>query len=320
MPDNAHMRRKLPHRTGLSRRELLFSLGLLAATPAAANVRDGGSKLECREAHYRVDATVLLWNVPVARRSGVGEAHVSLRQWREGDARRLELKFAAFSDPDRAQGVNRSGWIQESIEEHGPQPKRSTVLEFMSDSPEQSAAEARQARPDSRGGYWYVAIDSLNLPGRTRSRVANVRGKPGTSPLDNRMLELARLSFESTPPEWHETAWPATESGAAPATFLYSILRGLERNLPVLESGYVYNEDGYLLRLETKTETGTVRCVRGQVRCITKRKPASQFRLWMDGNATDSLPARIELMPKTFLKLTLQRIPPNTERIPKETQ
>lgn len=312
------MRHTPPHRPGLSRRELLLSLGLLAATHSPGSGRDDTPKLESAEGRYRVDATALLWGVPVVRRSGVGEAHVSLRQWREGEGRRLELKFAAFSDPDRAQGMSRSGWIQEAVEEHGPQPRRATVLGFMSDSPEQSAAEARQALRDSRGGHWFVAIDSLNLPGRTRSRVATFRGNPGTSPLDHRMLDLARLSFESAPPAWHETAWPATDTGAAPATFLYSILRGIECNLPVFESGYVYNEDGYHLRLETELPSGAVRCLKGQLRCLTKPKPASQFRLWME-NAASPLPLRIELLPRSFLRLTLQRIPPHSEPIPKET-
>ena len=71
------------------------------------------------------------------------------------------------------------------------------------------------------------------------------------------------------------------------------------------------------LRLEAERAAGDVRCLKCMVRCLTKPKPASQFRLWMDSNA-DPLPLRIELMPRSFLALTLQRIDRDTEPIPKE--
>jgi hypothetical protein len=156
------------------------------------------------------------------------------------------------------------------------------------------------------------------VPGRTRSRVVHFRSKITESPLDVRMLQIAKNSLDSHMPAWRETEWPAAESKGAPATFLHSILRAIELNTPVFETGYVYNEIGYHLRIETE-QAGDIRCLNGIIRCTTKSSRPVQFRLWMDGKSSSPLPNRIELLPRSFLRLTLHRIPVRSEALNKET-
>ena len=100
------------------------------------------------ERAYRVDATVLLLSVPILRRNGVGDARVALRQspgtGENGSGNRLALEFAAASDPARAHGLDRMGWIREVVLERDGAAQRAGVLGIMSDSPEQTAEEARE--------------------------------------------------------------------------------------------------------------------------------------------------------------------------------
>jgi hypothetical protein len=297
------------HGFELSRRDLLRCFSVAAGTQAPAPRPASGTGEEYAEGRYRVDATILLLGVPVFRRNNVGEARIALRQHRQGDARHIELLFAAFSDAARSHGLDRRGWLREVIEEDNSSARRAAVLGIMSESPEQSAAEARQALHAASAAPRYVAIDGLNLPGRTRSRVAHFQGGTGLSPLDDEMAALARASFDSPAPPWRETAWPDLEDGIAPSTFLYAILRALERGLPATQSGYVYNEDRYHLRLETvrRDSAGSARCARVVVRNLTRALPPAQFRVWHDSSGNSRLPLRVELQPRSFLRLTLER-------------
>jgi hypothetical protein len=291
------------HHGDMDRRDILAQLGLalvsrLAGAPSnALSVRLPEAGDVASDRQYRVDATILLLGAPVFRRAGVGEARMSLRIGRGAAARRIALEFAAASDPKRAHGLNRLGWIRETVVEHGSEPASATVLGIMSDSPEKDASEARKALAQ-KGESRFVAIDSEHAPGGTRSRVARFAGAAGPGALRVGMADTARRNLDGN----HQ--WKRTGRDGVANPFLYSIMRLMETGRPTAEGFYVYNEEEYRLRLERTRDSGASERIKGVLRNQTRRLKPLQFQFWVDRGSV-SLPSRIEFQPQSFLQLRL---------------
>lgn len=68
-----------------------------------------------QEQRYRIDATIVLFGVPVYRRKGVGSGWARI----EESAGERWLRFAAGSLPGNAQGLNRLGFVEERASQDG---------------------------------------------------------------------------------------------------------------------------------------------------------------------------------------------------------
>jgi hypothetical protein len=336
------MREALPQNdAGLSRREIVKLLAVMAAGGAAAEKTGAASvPLEVdrlwpncagkvTERTYRVDATILIFSVPLLRRNGVGDARVTLRENTGDDGRRLALEFAAASDPARAHGLDRMGWIREVVAEKDAVPLRAGVLGIMSDSPEQTAEEARAVLHGDPNGQRLAAIDSSHAPGHTRSRVLHFRAPRGAWTTGESLPDLARRCFDSDPPASHEIDWPA-EPDAPPMTFLYALKRGLERK-GASRGSYVWNQDQFTLRMERAPDpaqgaqfasSGLVSAadridrIHGELENVTKRLHPLRFQLRVDRESAVPVPLRVEFQPRSFLKLSLESLnPPSAVRL-----
>jgi hypothetical protein len=319
-----------------SRREIFRSIGcciaacgiqLNAATPDSPDVeaalevdrlweRDAPEKIT--ERAYRVDATVLLLSVPILRRSGVGDARVALRQApataENGSGKRLALEFAAASDPGRAHGLDRMGWIREVVIEKDGAVQRAGVLGIMSDSPEQTAEEARTALRNDPSVERLVAIDS-SFSGsgerRTRSRVIRFQAPRGNWTGGEGLPDLARQSFQSCPVAWKEAQWPGD---AIPSTFLYALKRSLEPGGPH-STEYIWNQNRYAMRIQREADANVshefsapVDRMRGELENLTKNLRPLRFQIWIARESPVPMPLRIEFQPRSFLRLTLEAV------------
>jgi hypothetical protein len=264
---------------------------------------------------YRVDATILLLSVPVLRRNGVGDARVALRQSSpaaEGGAK-LALEFAASSDPARAHGLDRMGWIREVVVEKSGAPQRSGVLGIMSDSNEQTAEEARTALRNDVNAERLVAIDAIHSGGEaraTRSRVIRFRAPRGNWTGGEGLPNLARESFQSSAAAWKDQQWPGRE--AAPATFLYALKRAMEAG-GSRTAEYIWNQNRYAMRLEREADAAASRelaapvdRIRGELQNVTQNLRPLRFQIWIDRESPIPMPLRVEFQPRSFLRLTLE--------------
>jgi hypothetical protein len=290
----------------MQRRELLAGLALAAIGRAASAPPDTSETRE--EGRYRVDAAVLLLGVPIIRRAQVGEARMSLRIAASGAVRRIGLEFAAASDPARAHGLDRMGWVRELVLERSGSAGLATLLGVMSDSPEQSVDEARASFAPGQAQRRFIAIDSEHAPAETRSRVARFAHAPGSSAIAAGMADDARRCLDSAAPAWRRTGRARMAS-----TFLYAIWRALESGQPVCQTGYFYNEDDFRLALRRSGEGGGLERIRGVLQNLSQGRRPIAFDFWMDRGAA-RLPARIELQPRSFLRLRLERLDPNSEK------
>ena len=326
-----------------NRRELLKLLGgCLAAfriTQRAAQAEseklevdrlwERGRPEKLFERLYRVDATILLLSVPVMRRNGVGDARVALRQspaaTPEGGSK-LALEFAASSDPSRAHGLDRMGWIREVVVEKNGASHRAGVLGIMSDSNEQTAEEARTAlRSDLNNGAdaeRLVAIDGVHSGGTaraTRSRVIRFRAPRRNWTGGESLPDLARESFHNAAASWKEEQWPGGEN--APATFLYALKRAMEAG-GSRTSDYIWNQNRYTMRLEREADAGAGRelstpvdRIRGELQNVSQNLRPLRFQIWIDRESPIPMPLRVEFQPRSFLRLTLEAV----NRAPAET-
>jgi hypothetical protein len=279
---------------------------------------DRGCPEKITECAYRVDATILLLSVPVLRRNGVGDARVALRQSPEttenGSERRLALEFAAASDPSRARGLDRMGWIREVVLEKDGAAQLAGVLGIMSDSPEQTAEKARTALRSEASAERLVAIDSSysgSADRRTRSRVIRFRAPRGNWTGGEGLPDLARQSFQSSPVSWKEARWPGD---VAPTTFLYALKRCLEAGGP-RSTEYIWNQDRYAMHLQREADANVSRefsapvdRVHGELENLTQNLRPLRFQIWIDRESPIPMPLRIEFQPRSFLRLTLEAV------------
>ena len=138
------------------------------AAPLAAPPRPGASaplapsRIQSRT--YRADAVILLLGIPIFRRAGVGGGQASLEETGEGAALRRTLFFAAGSDPKRAHGLSRLGWIREVVLGPASTPSEAAYFGVLTSSPEESLEHAR------------ISVDaSPSLPGNSPQRYAGSR-------------------------------------------------------------------------------------------------------------------------------------------------
>ena len=257
---------------------------------------------------YRADANILLLGMSIYRREGVGSGRASIEETTEGAALRRALFFAAGSDAKRAHGFNRLGWMREVVTGPASAPSDISYFGVLTSSPEESLDHARKSAADSPSPQTtFSAVNGRNTTGRSRSAVARF-DFPSTAPWsDQGLIDRAHAAFQSNIP-WRETSWPNSQQ-QAPPTFLSQLTTLLAQRALRCSGGYVYNEQEYLLDLESqradRNAVGSF-AARGQIRNL-RTGHNTRFRVWLEDGS--DLPLRIEFQPRSFLKLTFTAVP-----------
>jgi hypothetical protein len=265
---------------------------------------------------YRADAQVFLLSIPVLHRRGVGEGVAVWRDSRDepGVDRRF-LEFMGRSEPERAAGLNRFGFIQELSRAKGGQDVESRYFGLMTSSPEESAADARKALHTQSGEVPFSAIEGRLAEGCIETVSARFLAPARTSAADrHKLIERARVALAEAPAKTREA--PA---GGAPQSFLH-VLAGLLTTSEVREGQYVYNGRLYRLLVDRARDSKAARVFRAaglipatadvtRVSGTLLREDgakAAEFRIWIEDGAPRPLPLRIEYQPKTYLRLTFE--------------
>jgi len=191
---------------------------LKAASPPAPQ-SDSGAGARTTVRRYRADAVILLLGIPLYRRAGVGSGQVSVEESGEGAQLRKTLFFAGGSDPKRAVGLNRLGWLRE-VGLGGPDPSETDYFGVLSSSPEESLEHARTsvAAPQSSRSP-YTAVSGRHTVSRSRSAVTHFEFASGANWSDHGLIDEAQSTFRGNV-QWRETSWP---SNHPPPTFLFQL-------------------------------------------------------------------------------------------------
>lgn len=287
-------------------RRLLLTLPF-APFPARGTFRPPRSPLDAAApganhasvtALYRVDAVILLFGVPIFSRSGVGGGYAIAGE----SASSRSLQFAAGSVPSRARGLNRLGFIHEVC---GPEGSR--YFGFMTASGEESFAEARRALEEPGGEEApYTAISGHVGGGLARSRVCRFLFPARLSWADwDRLLPAACAAFEDSSGGEPETARPC--SGRFQESFLAALHRAMLAGPGRAEYSFVYGARDLTLQASVNRDA-KLAFLRLEGKIFHGAKTLSSFRLWYSPSRL--VPERIEIQPRSFLRLVLRAEPP----------
>ena len=270
-----------------------------AAAPQRAKVR-----------RYRADAAILFLGMTIYRRSAVGDGEASVEESGEGSSLRRSLFFAAGSDPKRAHGLRRLGWMRESVSGPEAAPSQIAYSGVLSSSPEESLEHARRSltsTPDSSRAT-FGAVKGRNSAGRSRSATAHFEFDANAVWSDRALIDQAHSLFDGSA-NWRETSWPNLPA-QAPPTFLYQLATLLRKRTRSAAGRYVYSEQEYLLTLDRRQPGGDrerLVAVRGRIRNLRTGRETG-FRLWLEDDDSSIVPVRFEFQPRSFLKLTFEAV------------
>jgi hypothetical protein len=295
---------------GLLLTPLLHRLKLNAQSPSKPSPQvptEPPPRLTART--YRADAVILLLGISIYRRAGVGDGKASVEETGEGPTLRRTLFFAAGSDPKRARGLSRLGWMREVVIGPVAAPSDITYSGVLTSSPEESLDHARKsvAAPPS-GLSIFSAVSGHNTPAHSRSAITHFEFSASAAWSDRALIDRAESTFDPHAP-WRETSWPNLPE-QAPPTFLYQLAALLKKRSRSAVGRYVYGEQEYLLELEAQLPTrGRERLlmVRGKVRNL-RTGSETPFRIWLEEASESIIPVRFEFQPRSFLKLTFEAV------------
>lgn len=262
------------------------------------------------ERQYRADAQILLLGMSIYRRNSVGGGRAV---WAEAGGIRRKLEFAGFSDPQRAAGLNRFGFIQEVS---SSQSKEFSYFGLMTSSPEETMESARKALRSSSGEIPFTAIGGRLREGGADALVAQFSAPATLARDQGDLIHSARKALGATGKQPLEFDPRAT----AAQPFLHSLFAALRGGSN--STTYVYGSRLYSLRLRSAADEkasaafrqmkllpagGIAVKVSGKIRRAAGGKE-SEFRIWVQKDASHPVPLRIEYRPKAYLGLTFEAV------------
>ena len=189
-------------------------------------------------------AAILLFGMTIYRRAAVGDREAAVEESGEGASLRRTLFFAAGSDPKRARGVSRLGWMRETV--RGPEAarRRSAAPVCSPRRPKRAWSNARQslAAPNS-GRNTFGAVMGTNRAGLSRSATAYFEFDASAVWSDRALINQAQSLFDGNV-NWRETSWPDLPN-QAPPTFLLQLVTLLNKRIRTATGRYVYSEQEY---------------------------------------------------------------------------
>jgi hypothetical protein len=274
------------------------------------NWQAGPDSRSVLERRYRADAQVVLFSVPVFRRSGIGGGSAT---WSEAAGTRM-LEFIGYSLPEKAAGLHRLGFVRE-LARTGENDFESIYFGVMTASPEESAADARKALREGSQNLLYTTIEGRVAPGDVETTTAHFMGPAQMSGRYDELFGMARQALSSAPgkpPEFDPRTTSAT-------TFLHAIA-GLLQDSTREQTPYIYNGRLYRLWLRKSadpkaaayfrqkgllaTDTRVIRA-EGKLRREFGGKETN-FAVWVAEADARPIPLRIEYQAKPFLRLTFE--------------
>lgn len=267
---------------------------------------------------YRADAVILLFSLPIYTREGVGGGFAAARLQDDSGQTIESLQFAAGSDPERARGLNRLGFIQETVKSDGTSAPESIYTGFMTASDEESFAQAKNALEKSGDKLQYQGIEGEIHSGAARSR--SVRFETPATWNWTKFEELypfAEQMIRQASPKGKEVVLQAR---SATRSFLSAMMQTIRDPQVKTECTFVYGGGEHKLIAEKRSDEkiakrladrGLTRfperiiAIHGRLQELRGSR-GSKFRIWFEKGSDNPLPLRIEFQPKAFLALAFE--------------
>jgi hypothetical protein len=243
--------------------------------------------------------------VTILRRQNVGGGSIHFEEAQSDNSRRRGITFRAGSLPSRARGLNRLGYIQEVCIEENALLREAAYFGFMTSSPEESFADAKNALEKQNGeGLKYTAINGVNIAGRARSASHHwIFPSEYDWSKSESLVETARQKTGSADHQWKQQNWTA---GATPGTFLNAVLDAARSSPARSEAYYIFGEKRCRLTTEKSRDSDGLTKLKGEIlNQVTGKKTG--FSAWFEPD--NILPRKIEFQARSYLKLAFESIP-----------
>ena len=270
---------------------------------------------------YRADANVMLFGFTLLSRGDVGGGFARLTETPFGSQNDIRLLFVSGSRPDRAHGMSRMGFIQESVTEMDTRPSHAEYLGFMTSSGEESLSEAKRALHGPTGeNMQFVASRGEIAGGNARHTVHRMLLPASTRWIDTpHVLSLVEDDLDHP---GNDAKYADLSHGERPGTFLYTVLTMVRSPNRTNDGTFLHN--GKLFHLHAVKHTDEKSGVHfQQSRLISSPKDAMEldgtihnmktgadtaFRVWFDRTSLNALPLRFEFQPKSYLRLMFEAV------------
>lgn len=247
---------------------------------------------------YRAQAIVTLLGVNIFTRTNVGAGYAVLEQCNSDDGHAVGIQFAAGSLPERAKGLNRSGYFQEVV--HAPKTghTKAAYFGFMTSSPEKSLDQAQKAIASNGGDQAaYRVIEGLTAGVQASSALQTVMA-PAKIQWPS-IGDLHRLFRGTRQVKMQPAAVPVETT-----TFLNAVRHSILDPAPKATRSIVYN--GKLYRMTTEKENDGARVRVSGTMIDSTNGDKSPFRFWYEPKSPNIVPVKIEYKARSFLKLVFE--------------
>jgi hypothetical protein len=214
---------------------------------------------------------ILLFGVPIYKRAAVGSGKASIEETGAGAAVLRTLFFAAGSDPTRARGLSRLGWMREHVLGPATAPSEISYFGVLTSSPEETLDHARKSTDDtSAGRSVFSAVRGRNAVGHTRSAITHFEFDSKAAWSDRGLIDKAQSMFDGVV-NWRETSRPTSQNQPAP-TFLTEIVKLFGAPSKRSLGRYVYNEQENCWNSNGTSRPGVNVCSRFTARSATSER------------------------------------------------
>ncbi|MGA2181490.1 MAG: hypothetical protein ABSH47_00545 [Bryobacteraceae bacterium] len=271
---------------------------------------------------YRADANVMLFGINLLSRSDVGGGFARVVETSSGPLGSVRLLFVSGSRPDRAHGLNRMGYIEESVSESNARPSHAEYLGFMTSSGEESLADAKKALHGPTGGDVQFVASRGEINGGSAHHTVRHMLLPASSRWTD-ARHLLDLVEEDLDRPGNDAKYADLSHGERPGTFLYTVLSMVRSPARTTDGSFLHN--GKLFHLHavkrpdakagaTFVESHLISSPRDAVELAglirnAKTGVETTFRVWFDRTSPNALPLRFEFQPKSYLRLVFEAVP-----------
>jgi hypothetical protein len=287
-----------------------------AATPT-------GPSLQKVQRRYIATAYITVLSIPIFSRTGVGLGYASAEEQLTGSESSLSLRFLSGSLPERAHGLNRFGFIQETVQQKDAVMVSARYFGLMTASGEESISDAKKALEAKTGDTVpFVAAQAFINPSTARYSVRHMLLPAGYRESNADQL-LNQVEAEFALAKTGEPEKSLNLNGELISTFLCSVRRAIETGDSKFDNRLVYNGKTFRFHAEKHLDpkvgeelrkssivatSDRVTALAGTIR-NEKTNEATNFRLWYEQGSPNFLPLRFDFKPKSYLRLVFDADP-----------
>ncbi len=301
---------------------LIVALGPNSVARAAADAHPPASDLTSSyQRNYNATAVVSVFGIRIFSRNGVGGGRAHLDESGAAAKRHVHLEFVAGSQPERAHGLNRMGYIEESVEEFNAQLQNAAYFGFITANSEESLAQAKAALNNNDKKEAQVPYTAARGEVSQTSARYNVCHLLMPSSLRWTAALAAskeiRTNFKTAGQDKSLTLDQPLD------TFLYAVVSAIRSDAKNGQVKFLHNGKLFQLITEKRDDPKTgihfieaglasssqqIQQLSGIILNLSTNSKTS-FHLWFNHQDANPLPLRFEFDPKSYLKLSFEALP-----------